>query len=461
MVTKTIRYYLLLIFILLSFSFCKKENNNDPEVKKTDSTANVPFANVPSISEMVLYEVNMRAFSESGDFAGVVLRLDSICALGVNVLWLMPIYPVGQINSAGQLGSPYSVQNYTEVNPEFGSLADFKNLVQQAHKRNMAVIIDWVANHTAWDNPWIDNTDWYTQDKDGNIISPTGTNWKDVADLNYSNIDMQNEMIKSMKYWITNTNIDGFRCDAADYVPFEFWKRAIDSLKVIPEHKLVLLAEGSRIDHYTAGFQMTYAWDFYNKMIDIFSKNGKASGIFAVNSLEYANIPSGNQKLRFITNHDEYAWTNSPVNIFGSKDASLSAFVITAFMSNVPLIYDGQEIGYSEKISFFTKNPLNWSLDFGFQNKYRKVMNTRKTIDIANYTNLVTYNDNDIVAFKRSNDKGQFLVIVNVRNKEVNYTIPSELNSSEWKDAFGEVAIQLNGQLLLKPYEYKVLTSNN
>jgi glycosidase len=450
----------LLIFISLIFTFCKKEDTNKPDTNDNDTiVAESPFENVPALNEMVLYEVNLRAFSETGDFAGVTNRLDTLSLLGINVLWLMPIFPVGQLNSAGEMGSPYSVQNYVEVNPEFGSLDDFKNLVKQAHKRNMAVIIDWVANHTAWDNPWIENTDWYTQDNEGNIISPAGTNWKDVADLNYSNVAMQNEMIKSMKYWINSTNIDGFRCDAADYVPYSFWKKAIDSLIAIPNRKLVLLAEGSRTDHFTAGFQMTYAWDFYHKMVDIFSKNVAAGSIFTVNTSEYNNIPAGKEKLRFITNHDEYAWTNPPSIIYGSNEASLAAYIVTAFLSNVPLIYDGQEIAYPMKISFFTKNPLDWNNDFAFEEKYRKIMSVRKNIKIADYNKLTSYTDQNVLVFKRSSDNRQFIVFVNVRNEDITYILPPEINGSEWKDAFDNSALHLNGQLFLKPYEYKILTN--
>ena len=182
-----------------------------------------------------MYEVNERAFSTSGNLQGVINRLDSIKALGVNVIWLMPIHPIGTINS---VNSPYSVKNYFGVNTEFGTLTDLRELVEEAHNRNMAIILDWVANHTAWDNPWIDSTKWYTQDGNGNIISPAGTNWADVADLNYSSQNMRLEMIKAMRYWILTANIDGFRCDAADMVPYDFWQQAISKLKELQGQKI-------------------------------------------------------------------------------------------------------------------------------------------------------------------------------------------------------------------------------
>ncbi len=205
---------LLLSVVFIGSAGCKKQTNVDPVAFGT------PFAGVPSTSDVVIYEVNMRAFSAEGNFKGVEARLDSIKALNVNVLWLMPIHSVGVLKSVGGMGSPYLVKDYKAVGAEYGTLADLQNLVIEAHRRNMAVIIDWVANHTSWDNAWITaHPEWYTKDASGNITIPAGTNWADVADLNFSNADMREAMIDAMKYWILIANIDGFRCDYADGVP--------------------------------------------------------------------------------------------------------------------------------------------------------------------------------------------------------------------------------------------------
>ncbi|MBS1563463.1 MAG: alpha-amylase, partial [Bacteroidetes bacterium] len=212
-----------------------------------------------------MYQVNIRAFSSSGDFKGVQQRLDSIGALGVNTLYLLPVYPVGQVKT---VNSPYCVKDYLSVNSEFGSLDDLRTLVAEAHKRHMAVLFDWVANHTSWDNAWIANKSWYQQDAGGNIISPLNTGWNDVAALNYNNQDMRKAMIKAMKYWVFTANIDGFRCDAADFVPADFWKQALDSLKAISSHKLLLYAEGTAKQEFTAGFQLQYGMGFYYTLKD-------------------------------------------------------------------------------------------------------------------------------------------------------------------------------------------------
>jgi len=204
-----------------------------------------PFNEVPQTEDIILYEVNLRAFSTTGDLQGVIDKLDHLQSLHVNVIWLMPIHPIGTINS---VNSPYSVRDYKAVSSEYGDLATLRALTDAAHARGMCVIMDWVANHTAWDHPWITNSEWYTRDANGSIIMPPGTNWADVADLNFDNQEMRAAMVDAMKYWILEANVDGFRCDYADGVPFDFWQDAISQLRSIPNRSLIMLAEGDRHD---------------------------------------------------------------------------------------------------------------------------------------------------------------------------------------------------------------------
>lgn len=251
---------------------------------------------LPAVEDVVMYQVNPRVFAPEKSFKAVERRLDSIQALGINVVWFMPINEVGQEKS---VNSPYCVKDYKGVNPEFGTLDEFKALVATCHQKGMNVIIDWVANHTSWDNAWIANKEWYTQDEAGNIIFPAGTGWKDVADLNFDNQEMRLAMIEAMKFWVTEIGIDGFRCDAADFVPFDFWKQALDSLRAIPERSLLMLAEGKRRDHFDAGFDMNYSWDFLESLRDVFVKDAPAQELFATDKAEYDTIPVGKVKLRF------------------------------------------------------------------------------------------------------------------------------------------------------------------
>jgi glycosidase len=444
----------ILIFFLLSLLFlsCKKEqaDNHITPPPPPDTTSFV----IPKTEDIVMYEVNLRALSTTGDFKGVTGRLNAIKALGINVIWLMPIYPVGQINT---VNSPYCVRNYKEVNPEFGTLNDFKALVNKAHDLDMAIVLDWVANHTSWDNPWISNKDWYTQDGNGNIISPPGTNWADVADLNYSNLTMRQNMIEAMQYWVTTTDIDGFRCDAADMIPFDFWKEAITTLDSANEKGLILLAEGARSDHFTAGFQMNYSWNFYNKIKEVFRQNTAASGLFTVHSAEYTGLPAGKQKLRFTTNHDESAWDATPMVLFNGEQGALAASVMTIYLGGIPLIYGSQEVGVVENIPFFSNSTINWSQHPEMLQAYKDIIKIYNNSDALKKGSLVSYHDPDVLAFKRVFEQKEVLVFVNVRNASKTYDVPAELENSAWIDAFDSSNVTLSASIDLGSYKYRVL----
>jgi glycosidase len=426
----------------------------DPDEPKQYGT---PFSGVSDPQKVVLYEVNIRAFSPAGDLQGVIDKLDHIKSLGINTIWLMPIHPVGKEKSAGGLGSPYAVQNYLEVNTEFGNLAKLRELVQGAHDRSMAVIIDWVANHTAWDNPWMENKSWYAQDANGNVIIPPGTNWQDVAELNYNNTDMRKAMIHAMKYWVLEANIDGFRCDAVDYVPSDFWKQALDELKAIKDRKLILLAEGGKQENFSAGFQMNYAWDFCNALEQIYQDNKPASLIFTTHTSEYSKIPPGAVKLRYTTNHDLSAWEATPIEVFGSEEAALSASVITLFTSAAPLLYSSQEVGREEKLPFFTREPIEWNSNADMLAAYQNIFSIYNSSSVFVNGELQVFENPNIAAFKRSNDTDQYLVFVNVRNSPQELVLDVSLQDTAWKNKVTEETITLHDTLTLPPYAYLVL----
>jgi len=303
-----------------------------------------PYTETPSAQDAVIYQVNMRAFSPQGNFKGVQDRLDSIHNLGVNVLYLMPVYPVGIVKS---VNSPYCVKDYAGVAAEFGLLSDLRSLVDQAHARHMAVLFDWVADHTSWDNAWItQHPDWYLKDGSGNIIPPPNTGWNDVAALNFTNTDMRKAMIRAMQYWVYTANIDGYRCDAADFIPSDFWKTALDSLRNIPGHQLLLFAEGTRKDQFTAGFQLEYGMGFYYTLRDQVFKAGRSVKVIdSLNTVEYTNAIAGAQVVRYISNHDVDNSDGTPPDLFGGKTGSMAAFVVAAYMKSIPMIYNGQEVG--------------------------------------------------------------------------------------------------------------------
>lgn len=441
--------------VLLLFTSCKPDDVAPPVV--TDPIDNTqygtPFAAVPATDDIIMYEVNLRAFSNSGDLQGVINKLDHLQSLHVNVIWLMPIHPIGSVNS---VNSPYSVRDYKAVSTEYGDLNTLRALTDAAHARGMAVIMDWVANHTAWDNPWISNTSWYTQDANGNVIMPPGTNWADVADLNFDNDDMRAAMIDAMRYWVLQANVDGYRCDYADGVPADFWTEAIESLRAIPNRQLVMLAEGDRADHYTSGFDMTFAWDYYTQLKNVF--NGQpAFTINATNSNEYMQVPAGKHKLRFTTNHDQSAWEATPPTLFGGVDGATAATVAHVFMRGVPLIYTGQEVGRVATVPFFSNSPIDWSANASMLSKYREIYGVYDNLEVARRGNLTLHNANDAIILEKELNGEHLLVVVNVRNTPVSVPMPASLLNTAWSAAITGTTEFIGSTMGLMPYEYKIL----
>ncbi|MEX8548852.1 MAG: alpha-amylase family glycosyl hydrolase [Mucilaginibacter sp.] len=449
-------FKVLLLLSVTVFSNCKK--NNDTPVSDTSYPQyGTPFANVPNTQDVIVYQVNLRAFSSDASFKGVTARLDSIKALGANVVYLLPIYPVGVLKSAGGLGSPYAVKDYKAVNPEFGTLADLQNLVNTAHAKNMAVMFDWVANHTSWDNAWISNKSWYKQDATGNIISPPG--YADVAALDFTNQTMRTAMIDAMKYWVFTANIDGYRCDFADNVPFDFWKQAIDALRSITTHKLIMLAEGARSDHFNAGFNMKYGFGYYTALeAGVFGNSKSVTTLQDLNTSEFAGALPGSQVMRYITNHDVYSSDGSPITVYGGKTGSMAAFLVTAYMKGVPMIYNGQEVGCTRDLSIFYHNPIDWTTNPDMTAEYKKILNFRAGSDAVKNGQLSQYSSDDVAVFTKSTSSQKVLVIANLRNNAVTYTMPANLSASGWKNAFTGASVTLNSQMYLQPYQHMVLT---
>lgn len=425
------RFALFCCLGLLVLAGCKKD---DPLPGPAPEVPAAPFVLAPT-EEVVMYEVNLRAFSQAGNLAGVAARLDDIKRLGVNVIWLMPIFPVGVERSAGGLGSPYAVRDYQAVGAEYGNLADLQALVQAAHAKGMGVVLDWVANHTAWDHAWISqHPNWYTRDGNGTILHPPGTNWLDVADLDYTNDSMRLAMIGALRYWTETVGVDGFRCDAADMVPFSFWKQAIDSLRAGSGSKrLLMLAEGARSDHFTAGFDLNFSWDFYTQLKNSFQQGNGTTPLWTANRSEYNVVPAGKHRLRFTTNHDEYAWDNTPSALFGGEAAAFAAFALTSSWSPVVLIYSGQEIAWPQRIPFFTRSPLNWNFNATYRQQYEDWMALRQSEPLMRTGNLMPYFLTSLTAYTRTQGADTLLVLVNTRNQADSLSnLPAH-----WRDAAG------------------------
>lgn len=445
--------YLIVLLSLFIFSCSKTDNPVTSGLSTDPAQYGTPFTEVPSPKDAIIYQVNIRAFSAAGNLQGVTDRLDSIKNLGANVVYLMPVYPVGIVNS---VNSPYAVKDYKAVGSEFGTLDDLRTLVDGAHSRNMAVILDWVANHTSWDNAWISNKPWYQQDASGNIVSPSG--YSDVAQLNFNNDTMRTAMIEAMRYWIFTANIDGYRCDFADNVPFDFWKQALASLKSISGRQLLFLAEGTRSDHFRAGFDFIYGFAFYNNMKEIYSDSKSATQINDVNKSGYINAYDESQVVRYLTNHDVNSSDGTPLDLFGGKKGSEAALVVDAYMKGVPMLYDGQEVATPYRLTFpFTSAKIDWSLNPDVTAAYKKILAFRNSSAAIRGGQLFSYTSDNVVAFTKELDKEKVFVMVNVRNQAVDYTLPAALANTTWTDALNSGNVALTNTVTLQPYAYLVL----
>ena len=447
---------MLIVFFLFSGCHKIKPSVFTQTIEQDPDQYGTPFSGVPSASNAIMYEVNIRCFSEAGNFTGVMNRLDSIRSLGVNVIYLMPIFPVGVVNS---VNSPYCVKDYSAVNPEFGTLTQLRNLIDSAHHKNMSVIVDFVANHTSWDNAWISqHSDWYLQNNAGNIVSPPGMGWNDVAQLNFNSADMRKALIKKMKYWVFAANVDGFRFDYADGPPVDFWQQAIDTLRNISNHQLLLLAEGSRNSNFAAGFDFNFGFGSYAQLKNIFGNHAAASTLDAVNNAEFLNANSQQQVVRYTSNHDVNGSDGIPQELFGGNEGAMSAFVIAAFMKGIPMIYNGQEVGTPFRLTFpFTGSNINWNINPSTKEMYKKLINIRNNSNAIKAGTLQSFSDGAVCSFVKAIPGENMWVICNTSNADITYTLPSTLQQTNWQDAVNNSNVFLDVSILLNPYQFYIL----
>ena len=377
------------------------------------------------VSRSAIYEVFVRDFSSTGDLRGVTRGLDRIQAAGANVLWLMPIHPVGVLNRKDPLGSPYSVRDYRAINPAFGTPADFRALVRAAHARGMKLILDWVPNHTAWDHVWVrEHPDFYVRNERGELTVPRDdkgklTDWTDVAQLDYGKPALRREMTAAMQYWLTEYGIDGFRVDVAGFVPDDFWREALPALRAAVQRPILLLAEWGDLKMHRFGFDLSYAWDSYSRLKAVW-KGAPADTLVRSELADLAAMPPGGMRLRFSTNHDETAWDKPPVTLFGGSAGARAAFVAMALLPGRPLLYNGQEVESPQTLRLFWKDPIAWNQPAGTVARafYRRVVGLARTDSAflsGDFREAETTVPQDVIAYQR----GDALVLVNTRPREV------------------------------------------
>jgi glycosidase len=381
------------------------------------------------VARSALYEVNVRDFSPGGNLRGVTAGLARIQATGADVIWLMPIFPVGTLNAKGPLGSPYAVRDFNAVNPAFGTAADLKALVRAAHARHLRVILDWVPDHSSWDNAWIhEHPEYYVHDDSGRIVVPRDlqghpTDWTDVAQLDYKNQGLRTAMIAALRHWLVDFDLDGYRMDVAHFIPLDFWRETSTALRAAVRRPIMLLAEAGELDMHRAGFDLTYGWDGYGRLKGVWKGMPVDSFVLGVLADQQA-MPAGGMRMRFSTNHDETAWDNPPVTLFGGSAGARAAFVAVALMPGRPLLYDGQEVESPQKLGLFEREAVAWNQPHAAQARafYARVIHLARTDPAflkGDLRRVVTSDSTDVIAYAR----GGALVLVNARSHDARITV--------------------------------------
>lgn len=463
-----------LVMIVSLLVACKTDKKEVENTRETASKTIQPVSDA-MMETAVIYEANIRQYSPEGSFKAFTKDIPQLKQLGVKIIWVMPIFPISETKRKATggpdskfasefpeaeqekyLGSYYAVSDYTQVNPEFGTKDDFRNLVKTAHDNGMYVILDWVPNHTGWDHVWIkEHPEWYTQ-KDGQIIHPEGTDWTDTADLNYDNQAMRKEMINDMSYWLTDENVDGFRCDVAGSVPTDFWQEAIPQLRA--KKDIFMLAEAWEPELLKGPlFDMCYAWNGHHLMNDL--AQGKKNVADYKAYLESVNndYEADDILMNFVTNHDENSWSGTVKERLG--DASDLMTVLEYMTPGMPLIYSGQEYGMDHRLKFFEKDSIpktkgnTWEL----LDKLGKLKNTNVALNGGKNkaTATVLNSDNDkVLLLRRSKDEAQVTFVGNLSDTVQEVIVPE----GKYLDYMTNEKVEFKSDpLSLKPWEYKIL----
>jgi 1,4-alpha-glucan branching enzyme len=423
----------------------------------------------------VVYEINVRQFSESGKITAVIDQLDRLKGLGVDILWLMPLHPIGEENRKGTLGSYYSVKDYKAFNPEFGSEGDFEMFMKKAHQLGFKVIIDWVANHTAWDHAWIkQHPDWYERDATGKIQTPY--DWTDVAKLNYASKPMRAAMTEAMKHWVSKYDIDGFRCDVAFLVPVDFWnenRKALEKIK--PMYMLAEMEANNDINktpaaYYASAFNASYAWTFMGASADLVAGKKSMNEFKSIMQKNYSELPASMHKLFFLTNHDENTWNATIHERYGENWKAIAALVYTLPQS-LPLMYTGEEAGLARRLKFFEKDPIKYTEwnDTSRYSFYRSLINLHHTQPALKNNqagskfeefNLLEENTGLVYAYKRTLGKSEVIVMINLAQESAHFNIEGlKIDVNKYQSITSSVIdeFHFNEQIEMPPYSFLIL----
>lgn len=409
----------------------------------------------------VVYEVNVRQYSSEGTLKAFEKHLPRLKEMGIDVLWFMPVYPIGVVNRKGKLGSYYSVKDYMNVNPEFGTIDDLKQVIDKAHESGMHVLLDWVPNHTSWDNNLtIEHPEWYSKDSTGKFTPPTGTNWTDVIQLDWSQKGLWEYMISALKFWV-DLGADGFRADHPHNTPREFWELARKELDIIKP--VLMLAEHEGPGFFMEkGFDMNYSWKLYHLMNRVAQGRDSVKAIHKYFAEELSVYPDNVYRLMFLTNHDENSWRGTIDSLMGKAQGAFATLTFTA--RGVPLLYSGQEACLDKKLKFFEKDSIIWrkcELTGFYENLIRLKRDNKALWNGENggpMKIIKTNNDRKVFAYYREKDGNRVVVFLNLTKKNVTFKAVLNEPGVDYTEFFTgtKTLLPAKGTITLEPWGYKV-----
>ena len=444
------------LILLLTFPLIFSQNNNRYLPKNYVEIQHPEWS-----KNATIYEVNLRQYTQEGTFKAFESHLPRLKKMGVDIIWLMPIHPIGEKNRKGKLGSYYSVKDFLGVNPEFGTMADFRALVKKIHAMGMYVIIDWVGNHSAWDNPLtISHPNWYTKTREGNFKQTPSYDWDDVFDFDYENPEFRKYMTAALKFWVQEADIDGYRCDVAGFIPVDFWENARAELYTIKP--VFMLAEWESRDLYKKAFDATYSWTLWDKMKEAVNHQ-KLAGLVEYLSHDVNSVPHDAYRMTFTENHDKNSWEGTQYSNFG--DGLEAAIVMSGVVNGMPLCYSGQEAGLNKSLQFFDKDPIVWKPHkneeiftkiFHLKHDNQALWNGHWGAEMVRITNDQM---DKVISFVREKNGDKVLPIINFHNKTVTVKLNTNDDKGDYTEVFTNKKITLKGndEFTLKPFEYLVL----
>jgi len=401
--------------------------NQGGKTEKTETKETMDqndFSAADWVHQTNVYEVNLRQYTREGSFNAFSEELPRLKEMGVETLWFMPVTPIAQKNKKGSMGSYYACSDYTSINPEFGTMEDFKTLVNKAHSMGMKVIIDWVANHTGWDHVWTKSHPEYFEKDSATNDFKIASGMDDIIELDFKNPALRRAMIDAMKFWITETGIDGYRCDLAFWVELDFWKEARAELE--KTKKIFWLGEFDAIEkpEYLEVFDAAYTWTWMHKTKEYYEKKHEFRLLDSILRAYQAAGGKEKMKLWFTTNHDENSWNGTEYEKYGSMAKALAVF--SATWDGIPLIYSGQELPNKKRLQFFEKDTIEWTGKYELHDFYKSMLELRKnnkalrTGDTAASCELIGGAGESLLAYKRKNGNNEVVVFLNFSGNSVN-----------------------------------------